>query len=113
MLSVLAALKFYLSLLALEMRIEVRICSVAVAALFLGRLGFLLRQSLKGVYAITGKCIGSRCSVVFYKGPAYFLIPVLYLFRSPLEQILSCTRDALHREMNTLWSGCQAGRCPE
>lgn len=42
-LSLLATLKFYLPLLALEMRIEVRICSVAVAAL-------LLRQSLKGVY---------------------------------------------------------------
>lgn len=83
MLSLLATLKFYLPLLALEMRIEVRICSVAVAAL-------LLRQSLKGVYTITGKCIGSHCSVVFYKSPAYFLIPVLHLFRSPLEQILSC-----------------------
>lgn len=83
MLSLLAALKFYLSLLALEISTEVELCSVAVAALFLGTLGFFLRQSLKGMYAITGKGIGS-------KGPAYFLKPVLYLFRSPLEPILSC-----------------------
>lgn len=89
MLSLLAALKFYLSLLALEISTEVELCSVAVAALFLGTLGFFLRQSLKGMYAITGKGIGSHHSV-FSKGPAYFLKPVLYLFRSPLEPILSC-----------------------
>lgn len=89
MLSVLVALKFYLSLLALERRTDVKLCSVAVAALFLGTLGFLLRQFLKGMCAITGRGIGSHSSV-FYKDPANFLKPVLYLFRSPLEPILSC-----------------------
>lgn len=60
--------------------------------LFSSRLAFLLRQHLKpidGMYSVNGKHIGSHSSVVLYSCPAYFPIPVLYLFRRPLEHILS------------------------
>lgn len=44
---------------------EVRICNTGVAALFLSTMGFLLRQSLKGVYDITGRGIGYHSSIAF------------------------------------------------
>lgn len=44
----------------------------------------------KGVYDISGKGTGYHFQYCILIGPAYLLIPDLYLFRSLSEQMLSC-----------------------